>query len=68
MLPEPTMTNTADIVLFTVNEFETQEVWRAFGKSADAQPNGARMYWNYGEIGGARKRHGADCRTDRAVA
>ena len=51
------MTNTADIVLFTVNEFETQEVWRAFKKTAEAQAIGPRMYWDYGEIAGARVVH-----------
>ena len=61
------MTHTADIVLFTVNDFETQEVWRAFGKSADAQPNGARTYWNYGEIGGARIVHAQSNMADLAA-
>ena len=53
------MTNTADIVLFTVNEFETQEVWRAFKKTAEARARaiGPRMYWDYGEICGARVLH-----------
>ena len=51
------MTNTADIVLFTVNDFETQEVQRAFGKTDPAKANGTRMYWDYGKIGGARVVH-----------
>ena len=51
------MTRTADIVLFTVNDFETQEVQRAFGKTDPARANGTRMYWDYGEIGGARVVH-----------
>ncbi len=51
------MTETADIVLFTVNDFETQEVSRAFNKTTDARGKGPRMYWDYGEIGGARVVH-----------
>ena len=61
------MTNTADIVLFTVNDFETREVWRAFGKSGDAQPNGLRTYWDYGVIGGARVVHARSNMADLAA-
>ena len=67
MLSEPTMINTADIVLFTVNDFETREVWRAFGKSGDAQPNGLRTYWDYGVIGGARVVHAQSNMADLAA-
>ena len=66
------MTNTADIVLFTVNEFETQEVWRAFEKSAATEGNGARMYWDYGTISGAHVVHAlckmADLATIKATS
>jgi len=58
------MTNTADIVLFTVNEFETQAVWRAFGVSGGAQPNGERTYWDCGEIAGARVMHARSAMAD----
>ena len=67
MLPEPTMTNTADIVLFTVNGFETQEVSLAFNKSVVATPNGPRTYWDYGEISGARVVHAHSNMADLAA-
>ena len=58
------MTNTADIILFTVNEFETQEVWRAFGVMGSPQPNGERTYWDCGEIAGARVVHARSAMAD----
>ena len=58
------MTNTADIVLFTVNGFETQEVWRSFGVTGSPQPNGERTYWDCGEIAGARVVHARSAMAD----
>jgi nucleoside phosphorylase len=51
------MTDTADIILFTVNDYETSETRAAFGASPTAIPRPPYRYWDYGEIGGARVVH-----------
>jgi len=56
-----TLTDTADILLCTVNEHENRETQAAFGRSAPpAVTKGRYRYWDYGVIGGARVVH-AQC-------
>jgi nucleoside phosphorylase len=51
------MRDTADIVLFTVNDHETRETQAAFGAASPAISKPPYRYWDYGEIGGARVVH-----------
>lgn len=51
------MPDTADIVLFTVNEHETRETQAAFGANPQAVTRAPYRYWDYGQIGGARVVH-----------
>lgn len=51
------MHDAADIVLFTVNEFETSETQAVFDTSLPAILRAPYRYWDYGEIGGARVLH-----------
>lgn len=51
------MHDTADIVLFTVNEFETSETQAVFDTSLPAILRAPYRYWDYGAIGGARVVH-----------
>ena len=55
------MTDTADILLCTVNDHENRETQAVFGRSAPpAVTKGPYRYWDYGVIGGARVVH-AQC-------
>lgn len=51
------MPDTADIVLFTVNEHETHETQASFGANPQAVARAPYRYWDYGQIGGARVVH-----------
>ena len=51
------MRDTADIVLFTVNEFETSETQAVFDTSLPAILRAPYRYWDYGDVGGARVVH-----------
>lgn len=62
------MLEQADIVLLTVNDHETEQVQRAFGKTQGAVSAGGRSYWDYGEIGGARVVHTMTPMADLATA
>lgn len=58
----------ADIVIFTVNEHETRAVNEAFQRLQPARPIGMRSYWDLGIIGGAKVLHGITQMGDQATS
>jgi nucleoside phosphorylase/tetratricopeptide (TPR) repeat protein len=63
-----TTLESADIVIFTVNEHETRAVNEAFQQSQPARPVGMRSYWDFGIIGGAKVLHGITQMGDQATS